>query len=196
MVLRTPSPVTPGRGDQLLGFAIEHSTRMGEEGPLNLHSRYPAASWACWDASNLQGKVPGWKRRRGGLWSGVSCPQAFSSLTAPPPLANVYGIYNQIKFLRLPTSLSSRPGGHVLFPTGTIILLPSLCPGLEDMTAHAGLPSSSREWWPTKPVLPAHWKVSSETNSPPKQNSLGHYYCLARRQLCRYPNRMLCAHTW
>lgn len=72
-----------------------------------------------------------WKRRRGGFWFGVSCPQSISSsLTALPPLANTCGIYNQIEFLRLPTSLSSRPGGHVLFPTGTIILLPSLCPSL------------------------------------------------------------------
>ena len=31
---------------------------------------------------------------------------------------------------------------------------------------------------------------------PPKQNGLGHYYCLEKRLLCYYPIKMLCAGTW
>ena len=50
----------------------------------------------------------------------------------------MYGMYNQIKFLKLPTSLSSKPVGHILFSAGTIIWLPSLFSSLalKDITAH------------------------------------------------------------
>lgn len=51
-------------------------------------------------------------------------PQSISSgLTMLPPPANKYVMYSQVKFLKLPTSLSPRPrpGGHMLFSAGTII---------------------------------------------------------------------------
>lgn len=49
----------------------------------------------------------------------------------------MYGIYNQVKFLKLQTSRSSRPGGHVLFTTDNdhlaAVFFP--CIGLEYVTA-------------------------------------------------------------
>lgn len=43
-----------------------------------------------------------------------------------PSPANMYGVYNEGRFLKLPTSPSSRPGGHALFSTGTLSLPLSL----------------------------------------------------------------------
>ena len=73
-----------------------------------------------------------WKRgKKWGFWSSISHPQSASSCpTVLSPLANIYGIYNQVKFLKLPVSLFSRPGGEVLFSTDKIIWLPPLFPPL------------------------------------------------------------------
>ena len=49
----------------------------------------------------------------------------------------MYGIYNQVKFLKLPTSVFWRPGGHVLFSICTINLAAVIVAstGLEDIIA-------------------------------------------------------------
>lgn len=44
--------------------------------------------------------------------------------------SQIYGMHNLVKFLRLPVSLSLRPGGHIFFSTGMIIWPPSLSPPL------------------------------------------------------------------
>lgn len=61
-----------------------------------------------------------WTRtiERGGKvesWSSVSCPQSISHLTVRPSLANMYALYKQVKFLKLPTSFSSSLGENALF---------------------------------------------------------------------------------
>ena len=66
------------------------------------------------------------------MCSGISCPQSVPSLLAVlPPPANMYGTYNQVKFLKLPTPLPSRSDRHTVFSTGVIIrtaFVPSLVP--------------------------------------------------------------------
>ena len=75
--------------------------------------------------------VPVKEGSRWGSWSDISHIQSiFSHLAMLPPPANIYGMYNQVRVLKLPTSLSSSPDGHILFLTGTIICLPSLFPRL------------------------------------------------------------------
>lgn len=51
-----------------------------------------------------------------------------SSISAPahllpmlPPLPHKYSMHSQVKLLKLPTSFYSRPDGHILFFSGTII---------------------------------------------------------------------------
>lgn len=90
-------------------------------------------SWSCSKADLLKCIIPGTehaplnKGKRWGSWAATSCPQSISSLpTALPPLANTHGVHNQVEVLKLPTSLSSRPGEPLLIPAGTIIWL--LCP--------------------------------------------------------------------
>lgn len=63
--------------------------------------------------------------------SGLAHPDAISScLTVLPfPRQHVWYV-QQVKFLKLPAFLSSRPGGHVRFPTSMIIWLSSLFPPL------------------------------------------------------------------
>lgn len=70
--------------------------------------------------------------RKQGLWPGTSFPQFISLLlTVLLPQANMYGMHNQVKLLKLlPNSLFLRPGRNVLFSTGTIIWLLSLLPPL------------------------------------------------------------------
>ena len=83
-------------------------------------------SWTCWNILYLEWNTYHWRRRRWESWSGIFCPKSISSLlTVLPTPAKMYGIYNQIKFLKLPTSLSSRPD---VFSNGTIIWQPSLFP--------------------------------------------------------------------
>lgn len=55
-----------------------------------------------------------------------SISSCLTMLSAP---VNMYGRHNQLTFPRLPTYLSLRPGGHVLFST-IIIYSPSLSPPL------------------------------------------------------------------
>ena len=60
-----------------------------------------------------------WRREKVGflVWHFLS--QSLSScLTVLPPLANRYGRHKLVKFLELPTCLSWRPGGHILFLLG------------------------------------------------------------------------------
>ena len=116
----------------LLEFALGHPTWLSEllceQELLSLH----------WDpivllqARPVECTIPGMKHaplkqgRRWELRSGISCPQ-FNCLCLTvlfPP--NMYGMHNQVKFLKLPTSLSSRLGGHILFSTGTVTWLLSL----------------------------------------------------------------------
>lgn len=58
------------------------------------------------------------RRRKWRSWSGICSPQFISSPL--PLLAHMYGMHNQVRCLMLPNSPSSRPGGCVLFSTGTI----------------------------------------------------------------------------
>lgn len=78
----------------------------------------------CWKPDLLKCSIPEmehtpWKEgRTWGSWSGTSGPQPISShLTvddvAPPAIMD--DMHNQVKFLKLPTSLSARPSGHILF---------------------------------------------------------------------------------
>lgn len=51
-------------------------------------------------------------------------------LTVLPAPASLHGVYNQVKLLKLPAFLSSRPADRVLFLTGVIIWLLLLFPPL------------------------------------------------------------------
>lgn len=48
-----------------------------------------------------------------------------------PTPANRYGMHNEVKFPKLPTSLSSRQGGHILFSTAVTIAVFILSIALE-----------------------------------------------------------------
>lgn len=83
------------------------------------------------------------EERRQGFWSGVSCPHSSPhtwQFCPPPALVNMCSMHNQVKFLKLTTSLSSRPGGYILFSTErtddnlAAILFPSIA--LEEVMAH------------------------------------------------------------
>lgn len=57
---------------------------------------------------------------RGEFCPRISAP-AHLFLAMLPPLPNKYSMYSQVKLLKLPTSLYSRPDRHILFFSGTII---------------------------------------------------------------------------
>lgn len=106
----------------LLEFAMGHLaklvgyfTHLCEGDLLNLHwdpivllqSGLVEMHYAWYGISTLR------KRRNWGSWYGLSYPHLiFSCLIMLPPLANVHDMYNQVNFLKLPTSLSSRPSRH------------------------------------------------------------------------------------
>lgn len=93
-------------------------------------------SFSCFKSDLLKCTIPEMeytprKGERWEFWSGISWPQPISSyLLVLPPLANQYDRHSKVKLLKWPTSLSSRPRGHALFFTGSIIWPLSLFPPL------------------------------------------------------------------
>ena len=92
---------------------------------------------SCYNLDLLIYVIPGMKhiplkeKQRCGFWLSISHPWLISScLTMLPSPGDRFGKHNQVKFLKLTISLSSRPGGNILFLTGMIIWLPSLFPPL------------------------------------------------------------------
>ena len=102
------------------GWITSHSWSMRTtQSPLG--SNCPVASWTCWNTLCLGWDRHHWKRQVDDM--------------------------HQIKFLKLPTSFSSRPGEDVLFFHWNNHL-PTLCPiiGLEDIIAHIeALPTFSQQ---------------------------------------------------
>ena len=107
-------------------FAMRHTASMREKlcapawGGITLS---PLGS--CWpgEMQSTQNGTHAIKRREIiGVPVWISCPRSISlCLIVLSPLANMCGRHHEIKFLKLPASHSSRPGGHVLFSTGMII---------------------------------------------------------------------------
>lgn len=63
-----------------------------------------------------------WKREDGGgpgLWYLLPSPSPHTCQCCRS--SHMYGMHNQVKFLKLPTFVFSRAGGHVLFSTGMFI---------------------------------------------------------------------------
>lgn len=127
MLLRTPSPIVP-RKYIIYGICNGISHRNGwvtwHPWVRENYSNSTGIALLCWKLDLLKCSLPEmeptpWKEgRTWGSWSGTSCPQPISShLTvddmAPPAIMD--DRHNQVKFLKLPTSLSSRPSGHILF---------------------------------------------------------------------------------
>lgn len=133
--------VTGEKKNDLLEFAMGHSPKMGGlVCTVWVRGNYSISTeilLSCCKMDLLKCTIhgmecaPSEERRYG------SCPQSFSSgLTALPSPVNIHDMYNQVKFLKLPTSLSSRPGGHILFFGSTFGCC--LCSRivLEDVIAH------------------------------------------------------------
>lgn len=86
------------------------------------------ARWTWWYILYLKWNMNHWKRGESeGPGMAYLSPNP-SSYTWQCSLFQITCMvcYNQVKFLKQPISLSSRPGGHVLFSTGRIIWLLSL----------------------------------------------------------------------
>ena len=134
ILLRAPSPHPTWERSYPLEFAMGCSTGICEllctPGRTSL-GKYtittgiccPAASWTCESIQSLEWNKRHSKRGEGrGPCLTLSHPQSISSpMTVLPLLANMYGIHNWVKFLKLPTSHASSPGGHILFPIEMII---------------------------------------------------------------------------
>lgn len=100
---------------------MRYPTRIGEllhtvGELLSLVSHCPSVSHTCWKILYLQCSRHYWKS--GEDWGPdlviLSVVQA-SHLAVLPSPASMYGIYNQVKFLKLPTLLSSREVELILF---------------------------------------------------------------------------------
>lgn len=85
------------------------------------YSISPGIPLSCYKLYLLKCTMPGLEHiplkevEKCGYWSSVSCPQAISHLRVLLSLANMYALYNQVNFLKMPASLSSSPGGNILF---------------------------------------------------------------------------------
>lgn len=128
MLLRTPSPITPG--NYLLEFAMRHLTQIRDFAPLGERELFNL----LWDLIVLlqagpvekHGTRNGTHRIERGekvgilIWY-ISPPvhRLMPESTACP--GSMYGVHKQASFLKLSTPVSSALGGHVLFPTGTHI---------------------------------------------------------------------------
>lgn len=140
ILLRIPSTVMPGKGVIYWicngmscwngWIASNHWVR----GNCSVSIRIPLT--CCW-LELLKHIIPGmeYAPRKEGMFLGVLVwhiplpVQLLMPDNAASP--DQYVRYdNQVKFLKLPTSLSSWPGGHILFSTGTIIWPLSLFPPL------------------------------------------------------------------
>lgn len=87
-----------------------------------------AVSWSYCNILYTKWNTCNWKMEENGglsLSYATPCPSPHAWQYCLPT-TNMYNIHSQVKLLKLPTSLSSRPGCHSLFSTGKIIWLPSL----------------------------------------------------------------------
>lgn len=126
MLLRTPSPITPG--NYLLEFATGHLTQIRDFAPLGERELFNL----LWDLIVLlqAGPVETHGTRNGthniergekvGVLIWYISPPAHRLMpeSAACP-GSVYGVHKQASFLKLSIPVSSALGGHVLFPTGT-----------------------------------------------------------------------------
>lgn len=139
LFLRTPRPITPGWTIIYWNLQWEICTGMGEL--LGIPGELELLRLHCDPVGMLQTKPVEmhyleWNthyRKRGesgGLGLGLPilnpCPHTWQCCLP----SNMYCMHNQVKFLKLPTFLFSRPVGHILFPTGMFIWPPSLFPPL------------------------------------------------------------------
>lgn len=109
----------PWESHHLLEFALGCPTRMeellyipqwGGTTQSLRGSHCSAESWTCWNTLSLEWNIHHWKweKSRGHYWQ---IPPAVL-MTNNAHLANMYGMYHQVKFLKLTTSISSRSGGQ------------------------------------------------------------------------------------
>lgn len=137
MLLRIPSPIMLGKGivywnlqwDVPVGM-VSYFTPLGEGELLNFH----------WDPFVLLQAGPAETHYTHAVEKGENMEVLVwptsplvhllmpDSTASPTPTNNRYNIHNQVKLLKLPTSLSARPDWHILFSSGTIIWLPSFFP--------------------------------------------------------------------
>lgn len=132
MLLRTQSPITPWKGSIYWNLHWDIPPGWVNCFVVRNYSVSTGISLSCCkpdllNALYLEWNMPHWKKGEGGS-SGLAYPAPTSAphtwwCSSP---ANMYGMHNQVKFLKLPTSLSSRLGGHILFSTSTVIWLLSL----------------------------------------------------------------------
>lgn len=146
MLLGTPRAIIPGTG--VIYWSMKCTSRMGESlctlGKrvlLNLHrdsiillQAGPVEMYYTWNGPSTIGRG----KKTGALLWNILPPFISSWLNLLPLLTNVFDMYNEVKFLKFPASLSSRTGGHILFPTDTFFWLPFFFPSIvmEAITAH------------------------------------------------------------
>lgn len=131
MLLRTSSAIMPGKGGIYWNLEWDiHQAWYSNNSCFELWMRgnYSVSTrilLSCCRLEMLKHTIPGIQHAplKGGRREGSCfCTQSISScLTMLPPLENMYDMHNQVTFPKMPTCLSSRPGGYVLSPTVTII---------------------------------------------------------------------------
>ena len=121
----------------LLEFTLGCLTTMGELSPPRwggttqslMGSLCPTASWTFTNTLYMKWNTYTENKEKVGFWSGIST-SICSLLTVLSLLADINIMHSQVKFLKLLTALSPRPGGHILFPIGMITWMPYLFPPL------------------------------------------------------------------
>ena len=173
MLPRTPSPIIPAKGivswnlhwDFPLGM-VSYFVPLDERELLNLH----------WDPIVLPQAGPiemHYIRNRTctiereekveGFWTEYLAPSPSPHIwhcCFLQPTCNMYGIYNPVKFLELPTTLSLRLDGHILFSSAKVaaVFIPSI--DLVDIIAHIEAITKF-----TQQVLNNSWQSLSLLNS-------------------------------
>lgn len=175
-----------------------YMTQWGGTTQSLLGSHCPAASWTCWNTLCLEWNIHHWKwgKSRGpGLAHPAPCPFLMPKNTHP---ANMYGMYHQVKFLKLTTSISSRLGVQCsVFYWYDHWLIFGQSTDLEDIITHIEAPTKF-----TQQILSDSLQslslLNTETSLMRKAVlKIGWLWILllSDSHLYHYPNRMVCVYT-